>query len=124
MESKKLYRVNEKPNIVDVNINDFKHDYDPLGTLYNAVSNGELIQNLKVNTSFIIDTIISFTGYTESTLNLDSTSNFFTSPLDVEQCFFIALPYKSLYNYTLISFAFDIRLTTTAKYCATLVLFE
>eukprot|EP01084_Bolivina_argentea_P271906 462793_1 len=121
-----FYRVNDKPNQIDIDLDNFEHQFDPLGVTHDALVNCALIRNLGIDPTFVISKIVSYVGYIESSLHLISSSRYGTYPWDIEQCFFIKPPSKSKYNYTLKSFACDVilGLSTQLKWCATLVLFD
>eukprot|EP01084_Bolivina_argentea_P092854 167022_1 len=123
---RKFYRPNQEANAVNIDVTQFSHNYDPLSPTYDAIRSCTLITNLKMNASFIIRAVISFIGYIESTLHLESGSNFGCSKFDVEQLFIISPPNKSTFSYKLISFATDIRTSVNkhTTFCATLLLFD
>ena len=112
-------------NKIEIDLEKFRHEFDPLGIIYNTLSQVELIKNLNVDSRFIINDIIGFNGYTESTLHLPSTSNNFgCSNRDLEQLYFIQTPKISKFVYTLKSFSCYIKCNDNTEYIVTLVLFD
>ena len=60
----KFWRVNRKPNEVNIDIRQFQHDFDPKQLIYEGLIHSTLIQELNknMNPSFITNSIISFVG--------------------------------------------------------------
>lgn len=125
-ELHEFWRVNNKPNEVNIDVSNYEHDFDPKQQMYDGLMKTALIKKLNemMDLSFIINAIINLVGYTESTLDLKSHSNFWCSANDVEHLFIISLPKNSKFNYKLVSFATHIRLWEGAQYCATLLLWD
>eukprot|EP01084_Bolivina_argentea_P102885 184316_1 len=120
-----LYRVNKNPNNVIINVTGFEHQFDPLGAIYDCLCEAELLTQLKIDVKFIINELVAFVGYTESTLHLKSTgNNFGCSKNDLEQLYFIQTPSYSKFPYTLTEFSCYIRGSANTNYCVTLVSFD
>eukprot|EP01084_Bolivina_argentea_P298043 513538_1 len=121
-----FYRVNDLQNTVNIGTDQLCMDFDPLGDITNALRDCGIIKKYLIDTSFVIKEIVQYTGYTESTLNIPSDTEFFSSKLDIEQCYFISLSPKSNYGYTLKSFFCDISIESNGNnaFYTTLVVFD
>ena len=83
---------------IKCNVDELRKDCDPLGEISNELQICEWIENLNLPTGIFRD-IVSYAGYTESTLNRPSYIAYSSVDVDCELCFLLSMPYNSKYDY-------------------------